>query len=176
MGALMLTATHAQALLESPVRTGRPMPAVLGDCSVLERAGWEVVLDVSEPGASMPLQSVGWMHVRANPIAATAGETIDAFTRRMDAGFVAAWRSGASVTLARFALAKRAPAWGWAGRRTFLEALVRRTASQAVEHYEIAVVVLAPPQSEEGQRCFDLFDQLMHVADTRGSLRLLFAH
>ena len=176
MGALMLTATHAHALLEGPVPTGCLMPAVLEDCSGLERAGWEVVLDVTEPGASMPLESVGWMHVRANPIAANAGETIDSFTRRMDAGFVAAWRSGGSVTLARFALGKRAPAWGWAGRRTFLEALVRRTASQAVDHYEVAVVVLASPQSEEGARSFDLLDQLMHVADTRGSLRLLFAH
>ena len=174
MGALMLTATHARAL-ELPVRTGRPMPAVLGNCSVLERAGWEVVLDITEPGAAMPLESAGWMHVRANPIAANAGETIDSFTRRMDEGFVAAWRSGASVTLARFALGKREPAWGWRGRRTFLEALVRRTASQAVEQYEIAVVVLAPPQSEEGARSFDLLDQLMHVADSRGSLRLLFA-
>jgi len=152
------------------------MPAVLADCSVLERAGWEVVLDMTEPGASMPLESVGWMHVRANPIAAIGGETIDGFTRRMDEAFVGAWRSGASVTLARFALGKREPAWGWRGRRMFLEALVRRTASQVVEHYEIAVVVLASPRSEEGVRAFDLLDQMMHVADTRGSLRLLFAN
>lgn len=182
MGALMLTATDATALSELPVRTGRSSAAVLRNCSVLEVAAGEVALEITEAGASLPSEAsppasfVSWMRVPADPIAASHTETLDSLTRRVDAGFVAARRSGAFVTLARVAFGKSEPPWGWAGRRTFIEAIVRRAADQLVERYEVVVCVPEPPQSEAGARAFDLFDQLMHVVDPRGMLRLQFAH
>lgn len=182
MGALMLTATDATALSEPPVRTGRSPAAVLRNCSQLQRVRVEVALEIAEAGAPLlsdatePVSFISWMRVPANPIAATRTETLDSLTRRVDAGFVAARRSGAQITLARVAFGRDEPPWGWAGRCTFIEALVRRAAEQLVERYEIVVCVPAHPQSESGARSFELFDRLMHVVDPRGMLRLQFAH
>ena len=181
MGALMLTATHAEALPEgafraAPVRTGRTSAAGLRNCSVLERAGWEMALELAEAGATLlPPESVGWMHVRQNPIAAATNETLDSFVRRMDASFLAAWSSGAAITLVRTALGSALPSWGWRGRRTLLEGLLRRAADQPVENYELVVIVAAAPLSEAGARAFDLLGELMLVMDPRGTLRLQFA-
>lgn len=182
MGALMLTATHATALREPPVRPGRPPAAALRNCSVVERAAWEVALEIAEAEAVLPAVAapgssfVRWLHAPVDHITATKTETLDSFTRRVEAGFVAAWSSGACVTSVRVALGKVEPAWGWRGRRTLIEALVRRAAHQIVERYEVVVCVPASPQSDTGEQAFDLFDRLMHVVDSRGMLRLQFTH
>ena len=181
MGALMLTATHATALSELPARAGRASAAVR-NCSVYERAGEEVALEIAEAGAALPSdaatpsQAPRWTGVRADRISAATNESLDSLTQRVDAGFAAALRSGAYVTHARVALATAEPAWGWSGRRVLIESLVRRAADQRVERYEVVVSVPATPQSEAGARAFDLLDRLMHVVDPRGMLRLQFAH
>lgn len=182
MSALMLTATHAIALSEAPVRTGRPPAAVLRNCSPCELVRNELGLEIVEAGASLPLPAVspagfiGWMRVPTEPIVAARTETLDTLIRRVEASFVAARRSGAQITLARVALGREEPPWSWAGRLTFIEALLRRAADQRVERYEIVVCVPAPPQGETGARAFELFDRLMHIVDPRGMLRLQFAH
>ncbi len=181
MGALMLTATDAIALSEPPVRTGRSPAAALRNCSQVEPLWGELALDIAEanawppPGPCSRVSFISWMRVAADPIVATRAETLAALTRRVDAGFVAARRSGARITLARVAFGREDPAWGWTGRRTLIEALVRQAAAQLVERYEIVVWLAAPPQSEAGARAFELFDRLMHVVDPRGMLRLQFA-
>lgn len=180
MGALMLTATDALALSKAPVRKGRPAMAVLRHCRRCDRAHNAVALEIAESGASWPQETsprlgVGLL-VPIDSIAATRTETLDSLTRRVEAGFVAAQSSGAQITLARVAFGRHEPPWGWAGRGTFIDALVRRAADQGVERYEVAVCVPAAPQSDTGARAFELFDRLMRVVDPRGMLRLQFAH
>jgi len=176
MGALMLTATHAKALPGLSANTGRSQSAVLRNCSSFERAARELALEIIEAGAALPPHAVLGIPDRAERIAANAAETLDSLTKRMNQRFLSAWRSGACVTLARFALGTSEPAWGWRGRRTLLETLARRAADQLVDRYEIAVMVPASPQSEIGACSFDLLDRLMRVTDSRGMLRLQFSH
>lgn len=176
MGALMMTATHATAAPESPARLGGRPAVLVRNCSILERLRTESVLEVVEAAASLPLDCVRRTHMRGERINAATRDTLHSLTCRIDAGFAAASRAGACITLVRIAFGSVEPVWGWSGRRRFIQSLLHRAAEQRVDRYEIVVCVPAAPQSEAGARAFDLLDCLMHVMDPRGMLRLQFAH
>lgn len=179
MGALMLTTPQATSLEEPPVHTGQLLAAELRNRNVVERAAWEVALDIAEASAVLPIDDTPhphWLHAPWDRIVASTTETLDSLTRRVDAGFVSAWSFGACVALVRVAFGRTEPVWGWSGRSTLIEALVRRASHQLVERYEVVVCVREPPESDGGARAFDLFDRLMRMVDTRGILRLQFTH
>lgn len=134
----------------------------------------EVMLEVAEAGAALPANGVCWMNAPVVRIIAAHGESLESLTDRVDADFDAARCSGAHVVLVWVALGSPKPTWGWSGRRALIEALVRRAADQLIERYEVVVSVTALPHHETEARAFDLLDRLMHVVDSRGTLRMRF--
>ncbi|HEU5073716.1 MAG TPA: hypothetical protein VFU02_06075 [Polyangiaceae bacterium] len=172
----MMTATRATAAPESSARLGGRPAVLVRNGSILEHVRAEAVLEIVEAAASLPPDCVRRTHVRGERINAASRDTLCSLTCRVDAGFVAASRAGAYITLVRVAFGSVEPNWGWPGRRKFIQALLQRAAEQRIDRYEIVVCVPAPPQSDAGARAFDLLDCLMHVVDPRGMLRLQFAH
>jgi hypothetical protein len=100
--------------------------------------------------------------------------TAEALRRRVESSFADASRSGKVVARVRIVLAA-SQARNQAGHERFLAALLRSVREQAVEEYEVVLVVEARSHSAEGASFFDLLDRLMPALDRRGTLRLRFA-
>jgi hypothetical protein len=135
----------------------------------------KLALQIMEPGAPTFTATADLEQIQTNRIAAKSTDTLDSLTQQIEASFIAARQSGASVTFVQLALASTKPAWGWRGRQSLLEALVRQAGEHALERYEVALLLVAAPHSEAGTRAFELLDRVMPTLDTRGSLRLRFA-
>lgn len=178
MAALSMTASTAKALTERPVRSSRQSAVIMNFGARPGVCCWrrpKLALQILEAGAPTFTAAAGLEQIQTNEIAAKSTDTLESLTQQIDASFVTARRSGASVTFVQLVLASREPAWGWCGRQALLEALVRQAGEQADERYEVALLLVAAPHSEAGARAFELLDRVMPTLDTRGSLRLRFA-
>lgn len=175
MAALIMAPT-AQAFPERPVRSSRVQSAVVVNLGARRACcSPKMALQIVEAGAST-LTAAGLEQIRTDHIAAKTTDTLDSLTQQIDASFVAARRSGTSITFLQLVLASVKPAWGSSGRHTLLDTLVRRARQQTDERYEIALLLAATPHSEAAESAFELLDRLMPSLDTRGTLRLWFAH
>lgn len=174
-----MSASTAEALSVRPVRSSRTQSTAIMNVEARPRACCsrppKLALQITEAGAPMLTAAAGLEQIRTNHIAANTTDTLESLRQQVEASFVAARRSGASVTFVRLVLASMNPAWGWRGRQALLESVVRQAREQTDEGYEIALLLVAGPHSEAAARAFELLDRLMPSLDTRGTLRLSFA-